>query len=85
MVVGLIQAAFCKGHLAEECAWQTIILIPKGNGDFRGIGLVEVLWKMVTGILNRRREAAIQFHNTLHGFRTGRGTGTTSLESKLLQ
>lgn len=49
------------------------------------MGLVEVLWETVTGILNRRLTAAIQFHNTLHGFRTVRGTGTAYLESKMLQ
>ena len=27
----------------------------------------------------------IQFHDTLHGFRAGRGTGTTTLKAKLLQ
>ena len=57
MAVGLIQAAFRKGHLAEECACQTIIVIPKGNGDFCYIGLVEVLWKTVTGVLDRRLTA----------------------------
>ena len=30
MAVGLIEAAFRKGHLADYCTWQTIILIPKG-------------------------------------------------------
>ena len=39
MVVGLIQAYFCEGYLAEDCAWQTVVLIPKGNGDFCSIGL----------------------------------------------
>ena len=41
MVVGLIQAAFCEGCLAEECTWYTAVLIPNGNSSFRGIGLVE--------------------------------------------
>ena len=37
------------------------------------------------GILNCHLMAEIQFHNTLHGLRTGRGTRTTSLEANLLQ
>ena len=37
------------------------------------------------GILNLRLAAAIQFHGTLHGFQAGRGTGTASLDDKLLQ
>ena len=47
--------------------------------------LGEVVWKTMAGILNFRLMAAIQFHNILHGFRLGRGTGTASLEAKLLQ
>ena len=69
----------------RNCAWHTAVLIPKWNGDFQGIRLVEVLWKTVMGILNRCLVAAIQFHNNLHGFCTVRGTGTTSLESNMLQ
>ena len=46
---------------------------------------MEVLWKMVMGILNRRPTAAIQFHDTLHGFCTGRCMGATSLKSNLPQ
>ena len=37
------------------------------------------------GILNCRLMAEIQFHDTLHGLSTGRGTRTTSLEAKLLK
>ena len=37
------------------------------------------------GILKCRLMAEIQFHDTLHGLRTGRGMDTASLESKLLQ
>ena len=80
MVLGLIQAAFCEGHLAEECAWQNIFLIPKGNGNFHGIRLVKILWKTDMGILNCRLTAEIQFHNMLHRLRMGRCTGTASLK-----
>ena len=59
-------------------------MIPKGKGEFRGIGLVEVIWKLLTLILHRRL-AAINLHDILHGFREGRGTGTATLEAKLLQ
>ena len=33
--------------------WQAVVLIPKGKGDYCGIGLVEVTWKEVAVILNR--------------------------------
>ena len=82
----MIQAAFHEGYLAEKCTWKTVVLIPKGNGkDFRRIGLVGVLWMIVTGILNFRLAVAIQIHDALHRFRTGRGTSTTSLEANMIQ
>ena len=81
----MIQAAFHEGHLTEECTWNTVVLILKGNGYFQGIGLVEVLWKTVMGIMNFHLTAATQFHDTLHGFHTRRGTRTASLESNLIQ
>ena len=40
---------------------------------------------MMTGILNHSLMASIQFHDTLHRIRISRVTGTTSLESRLLQ
>ena len=70
--------------MAEEATWQAMVMVPKGKGEFRGIGLVEVTWKLVSLILHRRL-AAIQLHDVLHGFREGRGTGTATLEAKLLQ
>ena len=39
MVVELVQTAFRKGRLAEEAAWQAVVLIPKRGKDYRGIGL----------------------------------------------
>ena len=46
--------------------------------------LVEVMWKVVAAILNRRFTSAITYHDFLHGFRAGLGTGTATLEAKLL-
>ena len=65
--------------------WKTVVLIPKGKGKLRGIGLVEVLWKAIASLLNRRLTAAISFHDTLHGFRAGGGTGTATLNVKILK
>ena len=52
----MVQTAFWEGELAEEITWQAVVLIPKGKGDYRGIGLVEVMWKVVAVILNRRHD-----------------------------
>ena len=84
VVVDLIHIAFQEGMLAEDSMWQAVVLITKGEKDYRGIGLVEVMWKVVAGILNRRLTASISFHNFLHCFRAGRGTGTATLGAKML-
>ena len=77
-VVELTQTAFREGNMTEEATWQTVVLIPKGKGKFRGIGLVEVIWKLLTLILHCRL-TTIKLHDVLHGFREGRGTRTSSL------
>ena len=58
---------------------------PKKEKEYRGIGLVEVTWKVVAAILHCLLTTAITYHNALHGFWAGRGTGTATLEAKLLQ
>ena len=84
-MVELVQTAFGEGRLAEESIWQAVVLIPKGEKDYCGIGLVEVMWKLVAEILNFRLTASITFHDFLHRFWAGRGTGTATLEAKLIQ
>ena len=84
-LVELTQTAFLEGEMVEEAMWQTVVLIPKGKKEYRGIGLVKVTWKVVAAILHLRLTTAITYHDALHGFRAGRGTGTATLEAKLLQ
>ena len=57
----------------------------KGGGDYCRIGLVEVVWKAVTVILNRRLTAYINYYKSLYGFRAGRGMGTAINKVILLQ
>ena len=45
---------------------------------------MEVIWKVVVVILHCRLTQGITFHDALHGFREGHGTGTSTLEAKLL-
>ena len=49
-----MRAAFGEGRLSEEATWQVVVLIYKGIGDYYVICLVEVVWKVVAVILNRR-------------------------------
>jgi hypothetical protein len=45
-VLELTHEVFSTGQLPLEAPWQILVLLPKGNSgqDFRGIGLVEILW-----------------------------------------
>ena len=43
------------------------------------------MWKVVAAILHHRLVTAITYHEFLHGFRAGHGTGTATLEAKLVQ
>ena len=83
--VELVRTTFRDRDLAEEATWKAVVLIPKGKKDYRGIGLVEVMWKVVAAIINLSFTSSITYHDALHGFRAVRGTGTATLEAKLLQ
>ena len=66
-VVVLMQADFREGQMAQESTWQAVVLLPKGGGDYYGIGLVEVVWKAVTVVINFCLTTYITFHGVLHG------------------
>ena len=61
-------------------------MVPKGDGGYLwGIGLMDILWRTATDILNRRFTLAIKLHDILHGFRLGHGTRTATPEDQLIQ
>ena len=62
-----------------------MVLIPKGVGDYCGIGLMEVVLKAEVVILDRPFTASTIYQDSLHGFQVDYGTGTATLEVKLLQ
>ena len=64
----LVQTAFREGKLAEEVTWQAEVLIPTGTKDYRGIGLMGVMWKVVAAFLHRRFTASITNEVFLQGF-----------------
>ena len=84
-VVSFIQVALREGYITEALMWTTMVLIPKGKWQYRGIGLVETIWKVCTSIVNSQLQSSILLHEVIHGFRKGRGTGTAIIESKLEQ
>jgi len=81
-LVKLVQSVWDEGKMPTQLGW--VILIPKGGGDYRGIGLLKPIWKVIEGVIDKRLEA-ITLHDSLHGCRTGRGTGTAVIEAKLTQ
>ena len=84
-VVSFTQVAFLEGYILEAFMWKKMVLISKGSGEYRCIGLVETIWKVCTSIVNSRLRSSIVIHDVLHGFRQGRGTGTAIMEAKLEQ
>ena len=40
------QLTFVTRELATECTWATAVSLSKGRGKYRGIDLVEVIWKV---------------------------------------
>ena len=62
----LTQLAFREGEMVEEATWQTVVLILKGKKEYKGIGLVEVTWKVVAAILHRRLTTAITYQLVLY-------------------
>ena len=84
-LVEIVQEAFRTGKIPEVLTNAILVLIQKNEvNQFRGIGLLEVVWKLIASIINKRLMRNIEFHDGIHGFRPGRGTGTATLEAKLL-
>ena len=54
LLVRLVQQTFGYRVPPEELAWNTMVFIPKGNGEYQGIGLVEVAYKVCVAVVNCR-------------------------------
>jgi hypothetical protein len=86
MVTKLIEMAFKGEDIPAAFITGILVLLPKPDGDYRGIALLEVIYKLISSIINRRLAKALsrKLHDGIHGFRTSRGTGTAIMETKLL-
>jgi hypothetical protein len=84
LFVWLVQAACALGVIPRQLLWSIVVFIPKGGGDYCGIGLLEPIWKCIKRVVDHRLDA-IELHNSLHSCRSNRGTGTTIIEFKLAQ
>ena len=72
--VYITQSRWLLYHLL--LSWSTVVLVPKGSGNNLSIGLLEIVWKTIESIINRRIAQKITFHDSLHGFVAEKGTGT---------
>ncbi len=59
-------------------------MIPKGGGYYRGIGLLEPIWKCIEQVIDHQLDA-IDLHDSLHGCHHNRRTGTAIIKAKLAQ
>ena len=58
---------------------------PQGTCGHTGVGLLEVIWKLVEVIIGAQIKTVVTSHNFLHGFRAKRGTGTAMMEINMAQ
>jgi hypothetical protein len=82
--LGLIQTIWDRGEIPKQMSWMVIVLLPKGGGNFQGIGLLDPCWKVVKKIMVCQM-AIIEFPPSLHGGLPKHGTGTATIEAKLAQ
>jgi hypothetical protein len=76
--IELIQAVWDWGEIPEQMSWMIVVLLPKGGGDFRGIGILDPFWKVVEKVMLCRL-GSIEFHPSLHGGLPKRGMGRRQL------
>ena len=73
-----------EGDIPEAFSLGVLVIIPKDDkGGTRGIGLLEIIHKLISQIINMRMSKAITFCESVHGFRKKRGTYTAIGEAKL--
>ncbi len=84
LFVALMQATWESGTMPTQMNWMVIVLLPKGGGDYRGIGLLDPMWNVVEKIMVVQM-SCLELHDCLHGGLPRRGMGTAIMEVKLNQ
>jgi hypothetical protein len=51
LFVRLMQAVWESGTIPTQMGWMMIVLLPKGGGNYCGIGLLDPMWKVVEKIM----------------------------------
>ena len=85
LMVVLVQAILREGSVPRAFQHAVLVLIPKAEqSKYRGIALLEALYKLCSCIINRRICNNVGWHDGVHGFREGQSCGTAIIEAKLL-
>jgi hypothetical protein len=85
LLVDLIQHSYQTGEFPAKMVWALVVLLPKDSGGVCSIGLIEVIWKVISSVENWRLLNSVTFHDSLHGCLPCRGTDTAIIEAKLVQ
>ena len=49
--VTLLQAVWESGDIPTQMTWMIVVLLPKGEGDYCGIGLLDLIWQVVEKVM----------------------------------
>ncbi len=82
LFVSLVQASRESSTVPTQMSWMVIVLLPKGGGDYHGIGLLDPMWKVVEKIMAAQM-SCLELHNCLQCKLPHRGMGMAIMEVKL--
>ena len=68
-VVRLVQVMFRDSPALEYIDWSTMVLLSKGKGGYRVIGIVEMLCRVFSVVVNFSLKMSVMMHNNFYGFR----------------
>ena len=73
-IVELVQKCIGEEIIPQAFEYGILVIIPKDDmGGVRGIGLLELIHKLISQIINLRMSTSIQFCDKVHGFQKQRG------------
>ena len=69
LLVKLCDHIWRTSEIPQRMLLAVVVLSPKGTSvDYRGIGVLEIVWKLLERALDARLSEA-ELHDNLHGFR----------------
>jgi hypothetical protein len=74
----------CRRRICLIQLWRTCIDSKLDTQGFRGIVLLETNYKIISMIIHQHFTSTIKLHEEEHGFQTKRGTGTATINFKLV-